>query len=183
MLKRRLSHSIDLLAGLFARRLTRGPSLVPPQDRLLSGDALEQILDDDQAEGYAPTPVGSVGWHPLDDTNPRPFKIEILPVPADETGRPTRTSGSSHALAPAQAATWLVDAFESGLGEKPHGKDAGNPGGVNHMSNKQDRQRSEADAELEREIRKGRKFTLAEAIGRLAGPGSIKGESPVARMQ
>src|SRR5262249_52364836 len=47
----------------------------------------------------------------------------------------------------------------------------------------QDRQRSEADAELEREVRKGRKFTLAEAVGRLAGPGAMKGESPVARMQ
>jgi hypothetical protein len=43
--------------------------------------------------------------------------------------------------------------------------------------------RSEADAELEREIRRERKFTLAEAIGRLAGPGSMKGASPVSRMQ
>ena len=51
------------------------------------------------------------------------------------------------------------------------------------MSDNQDTQRSEADAELEREIRKGRKFTPAEAIGRLAGPGAMKGESPVARMQ
>ena len=51
------------------------------------------------------------------------------------------------------------------------------------MSDNQDTQRSEADAELEREIRKGRKFTLAEAIGRLAGPGAMKGESPIARMQ
>ena len=51
------------------------------------------------------------------------------------------------------------------------------------MSNNQDTQRSEADAELEREILKERKFTLAEAIGRLAGPGAMKGESPVARMQ
>ncbi len=51
------------------------------------------------------------------------------------------------------------------------------------MSNHEDPQRSEADAELEREIRKGRKFTLEEAIGRLAGPGAMKGESPVARMQ
>jgi hypothetical protein len=51
------------------------------------------------------------------------------------------------------------------------------------MSDNQDRQGSEADAELEREIRKERKFTLAEAIGRLAGPGAMKGESPVARMQ
>ena len=51
------------------------------------------------------------------------------------------------------------------------------------MSNNQDTQRSEADAELEREILKGRKFTLAEAIGRLAGPGAMKGESPVTRLQ
>jgi hypothetical protein len=51
------------------------------------------------------------------------------------------------------------------------------------MSEDQDGRRSEADAELEREIREGRKFTLAEAIGRLAGPGAMKGESPVGRMQ
>jgi len=51
------------------------------------------------------------------------------------------------------------------------------------MSNNEDRRRSEEDAELEREIRKDRKFTPAEAIGRLAGPGAMKGESPVARLQ
>jgi len=51
------------------------------------------------------------------------------------------------------------------------------------MCDNQDTKRSEADAELEREIRKGRKFTLAEAIGRLAGPGAMKGASPVARKQ
>lgn len=51
------------------------------------------------------------------------------------------------------------------------------------MSSNQDPQRSEADAELEREIRKERKFTVAEAIGRLAGPGAMKGESPVSRLQ
>lgn len=51
------------------------------------------------------------------------------------------------------------------------------------MSDREDTRQSEADAELEREIRKGRKFTLEEAIGRLAGPGAMKGESPVARMQ
>lgn len=45
------------------------------------------------------------------------------------------------------------------------------------------KQRSSADAELEREIRAGRKFTLEEAIGRLAGPGAMKGESPVGRLQ
>jgi hypothetical protein len=51
------------------------------------------------------------------------------------------------------------------------------------MSDTNDKQRSEADAELEREIRKGRKFTLAEAIGRMAGPGAMKGVSPVPREQ
>jgi len=51
------------------------------------------------------------------------------------------------------------------------------------MSDNNDKQRSEADEELEREIRKGRKFSLAEAIGRMAGPGAMKGVSPVARMQ
>jgi hypothetical protein len=38
---------------------------------------------------------------------------------------------------------------------------------------------SKADAELEREIRAGREFTLADAIGRMAGPGIMKGVSPV----
>jgi hypothetical protein len=51
------------------------------------------------------------------------------------------------------------------------------------MSDDKDTPRPEADAELEREIRGECKFTLAEAIGRLAGPGALKGESPVARMQ
>jgi hypothetical protein len=51
------------------------------------------------------------------------------------------------------------------------------------MSEIHDTQQSEADAELESEIRQGRKFTLEEAIARLAGPGAMKGESPVARMQ
>lgn len=51
------------------------------------------------------------------------------------------------------------------------------------MTNGNKKERSEADAELEREIRQGRKFTLAEAIGRLAGPGAMKGQSPVARLQ
>ena len=51
------------------------------------------------------------------------------------------------------------------------------------MSDDKDTPRSEADAELEREIRKGRKFTLDEAIGRMAGPGAMKGVSPVTRMQ
>jgi hypothetical protein len=51
------------------------------------------------------------------------------------------------------------------------------------MSDNNDKQRSEADAELEREIRKERKFTVAEAMGRMAGPGAMKGVSPVTRKQ
>lgn len=42
---------------------------------------------------------------------------------------------------------------------------------------------SNADAELEREVRKDRKFSLSEAIGRLAGPGALKGVSPISRKQ
>jgi hypothetical protein len=55
--------------------------------------------------------------------------------------------------------------------------------GGKHMCDEQPERPSDADAELEREIRKGRKFNLAEAIGRLAGPGAMKGVSPVAPMR
>jgi hypothetical protein len=51
------------------------------------------------------------------------------------------------------------------------------------MSDNEDTQTSEVDSEIQREIREGRKFTLAEAIGRLAGPGAMKGESPVTRLE
>ena len=51
------------------------------------------------------------------------------------------------------------------------------------MSDAHPKPSTEADAELEREIRAERKFTLAEAIGRLAGPGMMKGVSPVPRKQ
>ncbi len=51
------------------------------------------------------------------------------------------------------------------------------------MADHDDKHPSQADADLQREIRRERKFTLAEAIGRLAGPGAMKGASPVARMQ
>ena len=51
------------------------------------------------------------------------------------------------------------------------------------MSDAEKPQKSAADAALEREIREGRTFTMGEAIGRMAGPGAMKGESPVARMQ
>lgn len=40
-----------------------------------------------------------------------------------------------------------------------------------------------SDSQLEREVREGRKFTLAEAIGRLAGPGAMKGASPTTGKQ
>jgi hypothetical protein len=39
----------------------------------------------------------------------------------------------------------------------------------------------DAEAELERQARRDRRFSLPEAIGRLAGPGMMKGISPVAR--
>lgn len=51
------------------------------------------------------------------------------------------------------------------------------------MSDQQNKQRSESDAELEREIRRERKFSLQEAIGRMAGPGAMKGESPITRLR
>src|SRR5262245_2217305 len=51
------------------------------------------------------------------------------------------------------------------------------------MSDKEDKQRSQSDLEIEREIRRERKFTVAEAIGRMAGPGAMKGESPITRLQ
>jgi hypothetical protein len=51
------------------------------------------------------------------------------------------------------------------------------------MSDDKDKQRPEEEAEIEREILRGRKFTMEEAIGRLAGPGAMKGVSPVTRMQ
>src|SRR5689334_5645714 len=49
------------------------------------------------------------------------------------------------------------------------------------MSDERPKPSRDSDSELEREIRAGREFTLAEAIGRLAGPGAMKGASPVDR--
>lgn len=51
------------------------------------------------------------------------------------------------------------------------------------MSENQRPQPSSADAELQRECLEGRKFTLEEAIARMAGPGAMKGESPVTRLR
>src|ERR1700722_4447253 len=59
-------------------------------------------------------------------------------------------------------------------------------GGAIHMSSERsdaNNEHTDADAELEREVRNGRKFTLTEAIGRMAGPGAMKGGSPIPRMQ
>lgn len=50
------------------------------------------------------------------------------------------------------------------------------------MSKEQEKERSEVFAEMDGEIR-GRKFTAKEAIARLAGPGAMKGASPVSRVQ
>jgi hypothetical protein len=50
------------------------------------------------------------------------------------------------------------------------------------VSDDQPKRPPEADAELERAIRAERKFTLSEAIGRMAGPGAMKGVSPVDRL-
>jgi hypothetical protein len=51
------------------------------------------------------------------------------------------------------------------------------------MTDDHESQRSQADAELEREVRQGRKFTPKEAMARLAGPGAMKGASPVSPVQ
>lgn len=44
-------------------------------------------------------------------------------------------------------------------------------------------QQSENDAELEQEILRGRKFDPKEAMARMAGPGAMKGGSPIPRTQ
>src|SRR5262249_34822078 len=51
------------------------------------------------------------------------------------------------------------------------------------MSDDSSKPRSKADEELEREIRKERKFSAVEALGRMAGPGAMKGASPITRKQ
>jgi hypothetical protein len=51
------------------------------------------------------------------------------------------------------------------------------------MSDDQDKRPSETSAELEREIRQGRKFTARDAMARMIGPGAMKGGSPVSRVQ
>jgi hypothetical protein len=47
------------------------------------------------------------------------------------------------------------------------------------MPDEQPQPPTDSPGDLEREIRQERKFSLSEAIGRLAGPGMMKGVSPV----
>lgn len=46
-----------------------------------------------------------------------------------------------------------------------------------------DGSRDEAPVQLEREIRQARKFTPQEAMARMAGPGAMKGASPVSPVE
>lgn len=55
--------------------------------------------------------------------------------------------------------------------------------GISHMSGENPERSKKADADLQREILAERKFTLTEAIGRMVGPGAMKGVSPVSRKQ
>ena len=50
------------------------------------------------------------------------------------------------------------------------------------VNDERDPQQPEAD-DVEREIRQSRKFTPKEALARLAGPGAMKGASPVSPVQ
>jgi len=51
------------------------------------------------------------------------------------------------------------------------------------MTNDQDKPQPKLDAEIELEIRQARKFTAQEAVGRMAGPGAMKGASAVSPQQ
>ena len=51
------------------------------------------------------------------------------------------------------------------------------------MSEKPDTNSADRNAEIERETRKNRKFSLSEAIGRMAGGDFMKGGTPVTRKQ
>ena len=51
------------------------------------------------------------------------------------------------------------------------------------MGDDKDQQLQPSDEEIEREIRQGRKLTANEVMARLAGPGAMKGASPVSPVQ
>ena len=51
------------------------------------------------------------------------------------------------------------------------------------MNNEPKDRQSDADSDIEREIREGRKLTPKDLMARLAGPGAMKGASPVSPVQ
>ena len=51
------------------------------------------------------------------------------------------------------------------------------------MNDEPDDRQSDADREIEREIREGRKLTAKDLMAKLAGPGAMKGASPVSPVQ
>lgn len=51
------------------------------------------------------------------------------------------------------------------------------------MSTEKHNQPSDSKSQIEREIRQGRKFSAQEAMARMAGPGALKGASPVSPVQ
>jgi len=51
------------------------------------------------------------------------------------------------------------------------------------MVDEDDKLRSASEEEIEQEIREGRKFSPQEALARMAGPGAMKGASPVSPVQ
>src|SRR5262249_13585364 len=53
------------------------------------------------------------------------------------------------------------------------------PSNSDHPMSDEPKTLGDADKELERELRADRKFSLSEALGRMAGPGMMKGVSPV----
>lgn len=55
--------------------------------------------------------------------------------------------------------------------------------GLKPMSDEPEKRESNANEELEREIRLARKFNARDAMARMAGPGAMKGASPVSPVQ
>ena len=51
------------------------------------------------------------------------------------------------------------------------------------MNDKPEDRRSDADSDIEREIRQSRKITAKDVMAQLAGPGAMKGASPVSPVQ
>src|SRR5512139_601602 len=51
------------------------------------------------------------------------------------------------------------------------------------MNEDRDDRRADTDSDIEREIREGRKLTARDLMARLAGPGAMKGASPVSPVQ